>query len=235
MWNGKMKALTFSFDDGVTQDVRTIEILNRYGLKGTFNLNSGSFGNRYEAIEYGKPIVRVMLTGDRIKEVYKDHEVISHTLNHRNLTKVDDDEVVRQVEEDRKNLEALVGYPVRGLAYPCGGVNNDERVVKILRENTPIRYARTTGGSNNFDLQTNLLQFKPTTHFGNVERVFALAKEFLELKPTEPKLFYIWGHTYELDEGPGITWEEFEALCKLLSGHEDIFYGTNSQVILGEN
>ena len=41
MWNGKKKAVTFSFDDGVTQDIRLIEILNKYGLKGTFNLNSG--------------------------------------------------------------------------------------------------------------------------------------------------------------------------------------------------
>jgi hypothetical protein len=40
MWNGKNKAFTFSFDDGVLQDIRAIEIMNKYGLKGTFNLNS---------------------------------------------------------------------------------------------------------------------------------------------------------------------------------------------------
>ena len=44
MWNGKKKAVTFSFDDGVTQDIRLIEIFNKYGLKGTFNLNSGFLG-----------------------------------------------------------------------------------------------------------------------------------------------------------------------------------------------
>ena len=40
MWNGKMKALTFSYDDGVEQDIRLIEILDRYHLRGTFNLQS---------------------------------------------------------------------------------------------------------------------------------------------------------------------------------------------------
>ena len=40
MWNGKLKAVTFSYDDGVTQDIRFIEMLDRYGLKGTFNINS---------------------------------------------------------------------------------------------------------------------------------------------------------------------------------------------------
>ena len=49
MWNGKKKAVTFSFDDGVTQDIRTIEILNKYGLKATFNLNSGLLGLGGEA------------------------------------------------------------------------------------------------------------------------------------------------------------------------------------------
>ena len=40
MYQGKNKAITFSYDDGVTQDRRLIEILNRYGLKATFNINS---------------------------------------------------------------------------------------------------------------------------------------------------------------------------------------------------
>ena len=55
MWNGKKKALTFSFDDGVTQDKKLIEILNRYGLKATFNINSGFFGAKNELIRNGVP------------------------------------------------------------------------------------------------------------------------------------------------------------------------------------
>lgn len=39
MWNGKMKAVTLSYDDGVAQDIRLIELLDRYGLRATFNLN----------------------------------------------------------------------------------------------------------------------------------------------------------------------------------------------------
>lgn len=44
MFNGKKKALTFSYDDGVTQDVRLIEMFNKYNLKATFNLNSELLG-----------------------------------------------------------------------------------------------------------------------------------------------------------------------------------------------
>ena len=46
MWHGKNRAITFSFDDGVKQDIRAIEILNKYGLKATFNLNSGYLGTK---------------------------------------------------------------------------------------------------------------------------------------------------------------------------------------------
>ena len=38
--DGKPKALTFSYDDGVETDKRLIEIFQKHGLKGTFNINS---------------------------------------------------------------------------------------------------------------------------------------------------------------------------------------------------
>lgn len=44
MFNGKKKAFTLSYDDGVTQDVRLIEMFNKYNLKATFNLNSELLG-----------------------------------------------------------------------------------------------------------------------------------------------------------------------------------------------
>ena len=46
MFKGKLKAVTFSYDDAVTQDIRLIDILNRYGLKATFNLNSQRLGEK---------------------------------------------------------------------------------------------------------------------------------------------------------------------------------------------
>ena len=40
MWQGKNKAITFSYDDGVIQDKRLAELFDKYSLKGTFNFNS---------------------------------------------------------------------------------------------------------------------------------------------------------------------------------------------------
>ena len=41
MWDGKKRAVTFSYDDGVEQDRHLVELFNTYGMKATFNLNSG--------------------------------------------------------------------------------------------------------------------------------------------------------------------------------------------------
>ena len=40
------RCLTLSYDDGVVEDVKLCEILNKYGIKATFNLNSGQFSKK---------------------------------------------------------------------------------------------------------------------------------------------------------------------------------------------
>ena len=56
MFNGKMKAVTFSYDDGVTQDIRLIELLNKYGLKCTFNINSELLAKKGKLLRNGQRI-----------------------------------------------------------------------------------------------------------------------------------------------------------------------------------
>ena len=231
MWNGKLKAVTFSFDDGVLQDKRAIALLNKYNLKATFNLNSSLFGLENEYEVGGKIIRRDKFLPTEIKELYKEHEVAVHTLTHAFLPQLADETVTWQVEEDRKTLSKLVGYDVVGMAYPCGGVNNDDRVAGVIKNTTGVKYARTTVSTYNFDLQENLLRFNPTVYYCEVDKMFELAKEFISLKTDKPQIFYIWGHTYEMDAGP-IDWEKFEEFCALISGKEDIFYGTNTEVLL---
>ena len=231
MWNGKLKAVTFSFDDGVLQDKRAIAILNKYGLKATFNLNSSLFGLKDQYEENEKTIRRDKFLPTEIKGLYDGHEVAVHTLTHAFLPCLADETVTWQVEQDRKTLSKIVGYEVVGMAYPCGGVNFDDRVASVIKNTTGVKYARTTVSTHNFDLQTDLLKFNPTTYYVDVEKTFDLARKFIDLKTDIPQILYIWGHTYEMDAGI-ISWEKFEKLCQLISGKDDIFYGTNAQVLL---
>lgn len=230
MFNGKMKAVTFSYDDCTTQDIRLVELFNKYGVKATFNVNSELLGHKNELVRKGVRVGHNKLNADEVKTVYAGHEVAVHTLTHPCLQDIqDENEIIRQVEEDRKNLEAIVGYNICGMAYPGHG-NRAERVADILRERTSVMYARTTNDTYNFDIQDNLYIFNPTVHHDDYDNLFRLGEEFVKLKPDTPKLFYIWGHSFEFDIFN--DWDKFEDFLKLISGREDIFYGTNREVLL---
>ncbi len=227
-----MKIVTFSYDDGVTQDIRLIEMFNRYGLKCTFNINSELLGNEDYLIREKKKVSHIKNKAEDVKKIYEGHEVAVHTLTHPNLTEQTDEEIIRQVNCDRENLSDLVGYQVYGMAYPCGGVNNNDHVAQVIKENTPIKFARTITSSHSFEPQTNLLRFNPTVyHHAEWDKLFELGQQFINLPDTDKKqIFYIWGHSYEFDIHN--TWERMEEFCRLISNKKDIVYLTNSEALL---
>ena len=230
MWNGKKKAVTFSFDDGVTQDIRLIEILNKYGLKATFNINSSLLGLKGELSPGGKKVTHNKVNPTDVKQIYAGHEIAVHTLTHPFLPSLDDDTVAYQVEMDRRALSELAGYEIVGMAYPCGGQNNDDRVASVIKERTGVKYSRTITSTGSFAPQENLHRFNPTVYYIAPE-LDKTVNDFLALDTDTPQLLYIWGHSYEMDADL-ITWEHFEEVCKKLSGKSDIFYGTNKEVLL---
>lgn len=236
MLSGINKAITFSYDDGVTQDKRLIEIFNKYGLKATFNLNSELLGMPGSLIRNGVKINHTKNNPEDVRYIYDGHEIAAHTLTHPNLTEVSDDgEVLRQVEEDRLKLSELCKYEIEGMAYPGGGINCNDRVTNIIKNNTPIKYARTIGVTKSFEPYEDLFQFKGTLyHHEDWDILFDMGRKFLELECDTPKIFYIWGHAYEFDIYPE-RWEMFDEFCKMISGRSDIFYGTNKEVLAAAN
>lgn len=233
MFGGKMKAITFSYDDAVTQDQRLIHLFNKYGLKGTFNLNSDLLGKPGSLVREDVTVAHVKPRAQEIAKIYEGHEVAGHTLTHPLLPQQSDEEIIRQVEQDRLALSDIVGYEVVGFAYPGGGVNFNQHVADVIRENTGVKYARTTVSSGNFDVQDDLFVFKPSVyHHKEWDAMERLADAFLALKPDKPQIFYIWGHAYEFDIYN--DWDRFEAFLQKIAGHDDVFYGTNAQVLLGK-
>ncbi|MBQ7968504.1 MAG: polysaccharide deacetylase family protein [Clostridia bacterium] len=67
--DGKKKCVTMSFDDGHVYDRKLVEVFNKYGIKGTFHLNSKQFGNKPASTG------RARLPKDEVKELYKGHEI----------------------------------------------------------------------------------------------------------------------------------------------------------------
>lgn len=220
------KAVTFSYDDGIEQDRRLVELFNYYGMKCTFNLNTGiqTPGSNFE-IE-GVKIHRMPQEG--LAELYKGHEIAVHGLMHMAPSSLSEAGLEGEFLADAKNIERLYGkYPV-GMAYAYGVVTKEatEYLSKI-----GIRYARTVGSTHGFELPKDPMHLEATCHHQD-EKLFELAEEFLSAKGTEdkPMLFYIWGHSYEFEVNQ--NWERMEKLCEMLAGKEDIFFGTNAECLL---
>ncbi|MCL6456588.1 MAG: polysaccharide deacetylase family protein [Gorillibacterium sp.] len=212
---GRHKALTLSYDDGRIHDRRLIDILNTYGLKGSFHLNSGLFGRQ----DY--------IRADEVKTLYSGHEVSVHTVTHPFLNQIPKERLVMEIMEDRHTLEGLAGYPVRGMSYPFGSFNQE--VVHTLPA-LGIQYARTTISTGGFGLPEAPLEWKPTCHHKDM---LTLGETFIN----SPKvswnhalaLFYIWGHSYEFENDQ--NWADMEALGRMMAGHDEIWLATNIEII----
>lgn len=225
---GKSKALILSYDDGPDADRKLVKLMNDYGLKGTFHLNS----NKLNTKGY--------LTSEEIKSLFKGHEVSVHTANHPGLSGLSKIDIVYEVVEDRKSLEKLTGNMVRGMAYPFGSYN--DLVVETVN-GLGIEYARTVSDSYNFSIPSNFLKWDPSIHqFGKayfktndaendkkeLASFYKLTDDFL--KTTSLALFDVWGHSWE-NNGEGNRWVEMENFFKLVSKRNDINYTTQITLV----
>lgn len=222
---GKAKALTLSYDDGYVEDIRLIETLKPYGIKATFNINSGMFSDE-DAVSNKR------MSKKQAKETYTNsgHEIASHALTHAFLDKLPLHLAINEVLEDRKNLEEMFGCVVRGFAYPYGDYNDE--VVDMLK-GVGIAYARTVNSTCRFSLPEDWLRLTPTCHH-KLSRLSELADEFLADNPNAdkarraPMLFYMWGHSYEFCREN--NWEILEDFAKKMGNREDIWYATNIEL-----
>ncbi|MBQ2676938.1 MAG: polysaccharide deacetylase family protein [Clostridia bacterium] len=215
---GKTKALTMSYDDGPKFDRRLIEIFNKYGIKGTFHLNSGNLTETKTEDAWN-------VSKEEVAELYKGHEVSVHTLTHPNPCMLSNMGVVKEIMQDKQNLEQLCGYPVRGMSYPFGAYDDD--VLSILPA-VGMEYSRTVNSTGRFSLPKNFLEWHPTAH--HCADICEKGKEFLESnRPWDRNVMYVWGHSYEFNNDN--NWELIEEFCELMSGHDNVWYATNIEIV----
>jgi peptidoglycan-N-acetylglucosamine deacetylase len=226
---GVSKALILSYDDGPVSDRRMVKLMNQYGLRGTFHLNSNKLGSK----DY--------LDKDEIRTLFQGHEVSVHTANHPALNALSRSAVMREVSEDRRELERLTGKPVRGMAYPFG--NHNHAVVEAVGD-AGIEYARTVIDTNSFDLPVDFLTWHPTIHqFGKTNYTpdqperdqvelaafFKLVDDFL--KTDNPAaLLEVWGHSWE-NNGVPARWDYTEQFFRKVSNRPDVLSITHIELM----
>lgn len=222
--DGKTKVLTLSYDDGVVQDIRLSEILNRHGIKCTFNINSGM----YLAEEKEREAFRGRLKRSEAIALFTDsgHEVAVHAYTHPFLDRLDCTEILYEITEDRKDIESIYGTIARGMAYPYGTYNAS--VIDVLKH-CGIVYSRTVKSTEKFGFPENWLELHPTCHHNN-PRLMELAKRFVEVpsKYGNAEMFYLWGHSFEFDTND--NWDVIERFAEYAGGHEHIWYATNIEI-----
>ncbi len=222
---GRGKAFTMSYDDGVEQDKRLIEIMRSNGLKGTFNVNSGMYTPEGTIFPQGQ-VHRRMTEADSTA-LYSDSgmEVAVHAYEHPFLEAMTPAECAYQIIKDREKLESQFGRIVRGMAYPFGTYNDS--VIATLK-NCGIAYCRTVISSHGFDLPADWLRLNATCHH-NDPMLDELTERFLTQAPNRyPMMFYLWGHSFEFDDRN--NWDLIERFAKKISGKEDVWYATNIEI-----
>lgn len=221
------KYVTFSFDDGTLQDERLVNLFDRYNIKCTFNINSGHLGHSDTLTMGDISVDHSHIAADRVAELYKNHEVAVHTVNHPALDSCSDERIIYEVDQDRKNLEALVNYPIIGMAYPGGPYYNDH-VIEVILNNTPIVYARDIKNTFSFGMPENFMKWHPTGHYRDL-LTSDILERFLNGESEEDMLLYIWGHSYDIDIYH--DWDNFEKVLQTLSNSKDLVFVTNKELL----
>lgn len=227
--DGKAKAVTFSYDDGNLSDIKTAEILDKHGMKGTFNIIDQAIGANAG-----------LMTEEDIRThiLEKGHELACHGYRHIAPGKQRAIGGIKNILACRMGLEKRFGRLVRGFAYPDSGITAfsngaDYATIRQYLKALDIAYARSLGGDNDrFELPTDVYNWIPTAHQLNPD-IFEYAESFsrpvesLYVSSKAPKLFYVWGHSFEFDT---VGLELLERICSALEG-DDIWYATNIEII----
>lgn len=220
---GKAKAFNITYDDGVTQDVRFVALLNRFGLKGTFNLNSQLMREGFVWTHKNGMLVK-RLTMDKALINYRGHEIGSHTLTHPSLGDLPDAEIKRQMRNDKADLETTLGVEVKGFALPFSFF--DENCERIAKQ-SGFEYARISEFS---------LSYKPCTDYYRWKTgVYHIMPEFLPFvdgffeTDEELAVCQIVGHSYDLDALH--LWDIMEDICRKVSREMDVWSCTNLELV----
>ena len=220
---GKDRAFNITYDDGVTQDLRFVELLNRYGLKGTFNLNSELMVNGFSWFHPNGMEVR-RLDPDTAVWLYRGHEIASHTKTHPYMHDVHGEELRHQLLDDKLALETMMGVEVKGFAVPFDHYSRE--IAECARE-CGFEYARMSEFSYSYAPCRDWYFWK--TGFYHVEPGLEDYVDGFFESNEELAVCQIVGHSYDLDAEN--LWNALEKIMERVSLDPRVWSCTNLELV----
>lgn len=220
---GKQKAFNVTYDDGVLQDVRFVELLNKYNLKGTFNLNSGLLENEFEWTHQSGCVVK-RLSKEKAVSLYEGHEIACHTLTHPYMNDLSESEILHELQKDKANLEKLFKREIKGFSVPFDYYSE---LIESCVKQSGFSYARISEESHSFLPQTDYYKWKATVFHADSEPE-KLTQQFLETNENLA-VFQIAGHSYDLDIEN--LWNKVESVFVQISSQKNIVPLTTIEIV----
>ncbi|MBE6131830.1 MAG: hypothetical protein E7180_00365 [Erysipelotrichaceae bacterium] len=216
-----MRYVVLTFDDGTIYDKRFIEILNKYNIPCSFNLNSG-LDDFIWYFNEEKEIRRLNL--EENKNIYENHEVCSHSYTHPYFIDLNENQIIEQVNKDIQRLEKIFNREITTFAFPFTEWNDE--IINIIKEKTKIKNIRISKISNDY-----LPQDRFHIHLNAFYDDYDIYKKLEEYSKNnlENALFTIVGHSYEFEVKN--DWNKIENLLKYLSSNKDILVTTLEEAI----
>ena len=237
----RVPLITTSWDDGHPLDLRLATLLAAHGVRGTFYVTP-------------EPVGFPVMTGGQMRSLGRmGMEVGSHTVTHAVLTHLDRRQALEELGTSKARLEDCLGEPVTSFCYPRGKFN---RRVRGWAAEAGYRSARTTVAFRTettfhpFGMPVSLQLFphSPQVHFRHALReanlpglanwglywsgetdLKGLAARMLDYILKNGGVLHLWGHSWEI-ERHGL-WGAVERVLGVISGHAEVSYLTNGQVV----
>ena len=220
--------ITTSWDDGHPLDLRVADLLDKYGLRGTFYVP--------QTAEHGT------MTPAQVCELSRTFEVGAHTLQHVDLTETTEQEARQEIAQSKSWLEDITGAPCPMFCPPKGRYTR--RHLTLIRQAGFVAVRSVELLSLDFPRRQVGLQMLPTTVQAHPHGPLAYARNALKrgafknlwhyvahgrwtdwTKLVNPLLtgalegggvFHLWGHSWEIEQTG--QWQRLEEVLRILSG-----------------
>lgn len=228
----KRVRVTTSWDDGHNLDLKMAELLDRYGVKGTF----------YVAPEYAGVSEGARLLPSEIRQLDERYEVGAHSMTHPRLTRLTPRAAGEEIRRSKAWLEDVLQHPVVSFCYPYGDFN---QATARTVERAGFRYARTTkrfstSMRSRFAARTTVHAYR---HWSDLLRILRAARfspsRFWRFYSDWSELaihlfdeihsrggeFHLWGHSWEIEEHG--DWQRLERVLSHVAEATDVEHVTN--------